>query len=640
MKFLAYFFTGFFRVLFAAALLLTPFNLLGKGGQIGRVPSIKDHWHFFCTSKPVGNAQILAMKERVKSIDESSFDSGVLLWESACLWHIFELQVYQKKVAQFEEQGGQGTQPQLVNKTSTEQLKRAQTILSKTYKTAKDKGKGLYYFGHVLALLGDSLAVNMFDELMTKFAKSPFAGDSYLALGEFYFDNNAADKAIREYKRALESKKKPVEVYTKYKLAWAHYLMAKQAKNNKEKEKSIGELTAVIEEANGLDAYRKKLLQDSIKDDTLEILADIGDQENAKRILVKSGQKDVYTSLLERMALKKLQEGDGNGAYKIFSSILKEQPDSPENPRIATYLADIMAQKNSVPQLLKNLKFIETNYMEKKAKWRQKQTEAVLKKTDTDLEKVFFNYATVLHRQGGDTNNAVLTNGAVQLYVSYLKNFPEGKNSYDVNFLYGQLLFNLKRYLPSAALLLGLIKKNPKGKYTKDAAEIMITAAQSAMDGDKTKYELPPPGAAEKPVKIPVVRKIYADSLDVFMKLFPKNENVSAMLYASGSVYYDFGNYEEAKKRYSEYLEKYPKGDYFPEVSDKLKKLEAKEVTKAAKESVSDSEKPSKGAKEKSSDSEKPKSTKKKPSKKKPAEPTPASTETEPESNSEDNSSE
>lgn len=555
------------------ALMLTGYFSPAAMAAAGTLPTIKDHWHFFCTSKPLSTALIASLKDKVSKSTDESVESAITIMNYACLLHMYELQVFKKKVDKFEEDGGKGPQPQLSNKLSNEQLNRANSILSRSYKTSSDKAKGLYYYGYVLALLGDSLAVNIWDDLMTKFPQSSFTGDAYLALGEFYFDNKALDKAIREYTRALEHDKKPTKVYTKYKLAWAHYLLAKQANNPKDKEKAIGEFVALPDEMKSLDAYRKKLLSDSVKDDIVEILADAGDQENAKRILNKLGHKDIYSSLIERMAIKKLQAGDANGAYKLFGSILKERPDGPENPKITAYMVEIVAQKNNLPLLLKNMKFIEASFLDKKSKWRSKQTEAVLKKTDADAEKLFYDYATGLHKQGADSNNAQLMNAASQIYGQYLKNFPDSKRNYDVQFLNGQLLFGLKKYLPAASGLLSMLKTNSKGKYTKDGAEIMVTSAQYAIETDKTKYQIPAPGTAKTPIKLPQIKQVYVDSLDMFTKLFPKHENTAAMKYTAATVYFDFGQYEEAKKRFKEYLQLYPKGEYTKEIIEKAKKM-------------------------------------------------------------------
>jgi hypothetical protein len=165
-----------------------------------------------------------------------------------------------------------------------------------------------------------------------------------------------------------------------------------------------------------------------------------------------------------------------------------------------------------------------------------------------------------------------MLNAARGLYELFMKSFKKSKRLRDVKTQYGTLLYLQKLYLPSAKVLHEVLTENPKDKSAKDLAALMVTAAQYAVDNDKTKYPAVDPGTPkdEKPRPIPAVKKVFADSLDMFVKLTPADPNAPAMVYASAAVYYDFGHFPEAVKRLDAYITKYPANDFAKQAAAKL----------------------------------------------------------------------
>jgi TolA-binding protein len=222
----------------------------------------------------------------------------------------------------------------------------------------------------------------------------------------------------------------------------------------------------------------------------------------------------------------------------------------------------LAAQMNNVPLLVRNVKILVSTYATKKSKWVRKQKKADRKKAATSVETLLFEYATAIDRQGRDQNRPADMKSADSLYSLYQKTFPKGKQVYDVQFFQAQLQFATQQHTQAAESLLAMIKGNPKGKYTKDSLEILVTAAQTAVDADKKKYKLPKPGKAKKEMKIPKVKQLYADSLEMFLKYLPNNPNAAAMHYALGSTYYDFGHYKVGAKRYFTLMKRFPTNEF------------------------------------------------------------------------------
>lgn len=539
------------------AFLMWPNAGLSQGSSRQGLPTIQDHWRFSCEAKPFNKNRFAKLKQEAQTAP-ATLQGAVSQLNYACVLSQYELDQFDKKVQQFRDQGSKGQPPALDQKGSTDLVKQTLSTLAAVYKSARKNPDALYYYGYVLTLSNHPLAVNVLDELQTGLPNATKTSPSYLVLGEYYFGKQDYEKALREYQRALKSKDDAVKNYTSYKVAWTHYVQAAQKKNAAGQQKSITDLINISKETAESDTPLVKHLSEIIKGDIVDLLADMGNLDYAKRILTETNQKNVYSSLVEKFAIAKLQNKDPNGAYRLLASIIKDNPLGPDNPRLIGTMIEISAQTQNAPLMVKNLKFITTAYLAKEAKWYIAQKPAVQKKTEQSMEQLFYDAATTLDQQGRTNHNAVYLDNAVQAYDLYAKTFPDSKRLSEVLFYYGQLEYERKQYLNSAKQLLAMLKKDSKGKATKDAAELMVTAAQYAVNNDKTQYNLPKPGTIKSPMTIPPIKKTFADTLDFFAALFPKNENSPAMTYTAASVYYDFGNYDEAIKRYTKYIKANP----------------------------------------------------------------------------------
>lgn len=526
-----------------------------------KIPVLVDHWHLTCSGTPANNQRVMALKKKVEALTGATLSGAMTILEYACVLNIYEIEAFGKKQQTWIDQGQKGKAPVFSNAASTAQLKKAQTHFAALYKKTKKDPKILYHYGYTLALLGDELSINIFDELLTKFPKSDLVANGNFALGDFFFTNKLYDKASREFGRALKANKSEVNEYTQYKLAWIHYLLAKQAKKTDKQKKAIEEFVNLYSKLKDAKTPFLSNLDKKIKDDIVEILADMGNMAEAKTLLTQIGHAEVYPVLVERTALMKFQTGDTQTAYKLFTSIVKEQPMHPDNPKFFGYVVEITAQKENIPALVKNLKFMVDSYVNPKtAKWREKQKKEILAKTDQTIEDMFYNYSTAIHQQGVQKkNNAYLAN-VLELYPIFIKTFPNSKKLAEIQYYYGELLLEQKQYLNATIALHTMLSKDAKSKYAEGAAKYMVTAAQSAVDNDKTKLQLPKPGTAEKPIPMTPTKKAYAAALELYAKLYPKDENSSAMTFYSAATYYEFGHYEVAIKKLNDYLEKFPTG--------------------------------------------------------------------------------
>ena|GEM_PF-2900512 len=536
------------RVTLALILLLT------NAGSAAALPALKDFWHLTCA--PLGVTRALQESSQAK-IGQGG---GIGDLHAACVQSALEEEAHEKKMTQFNDAGGKGKAPVFDNRRSLDLLKSAKAKLEASYEVKKSPLVG-YHFGFALALLADDWSINRLDEAQRGLKGTEIAGNSYLVLGEIYFDKQTFDKAAEYYKKALVDAADEHKDYAKYKLAWLDYLKGLQPKNPAVQRKAIQELAQVskrLSNANGI----AKGIGLKAKEDVLSMIVTLGDLAAAKQILQSVEATDLYGTLLERMAYTKMSEGNAKSAYDLFGLSIKERPLAETAVELAINQTTIAGQANNIPLVVSNLKTLVRSYIQPKAPWRKKQKKPALKKWDGRIEALFADYTTAIDRQGRDTKNATVLGQTETLYKIFLKYFPKSAKAYDMQFYLGQLLYFMQKNEPAARALEKMVKAQPKGKYTKDALEIMVTAAQTALDADKTAYSLPQPGKGLEELKIPTVRKTYADSLDIFVKLMPQHANAPDMQFAAASVYYDFAHYDDGIKRYKSFIRKHPTSSY------------------------------------------------------------------------------
>lgn len=529
-------------------------------------PVISDHWRFACQAKPVKPDRVTKLKDAVAT-SSASLEGAVTRLNYGCVVSQVELDTFQKRFAQFQKSGGQGKAPTIDRSVSTDQIKQATLILAELNKNPRRPVEALYQYGYALALAGDPLSVNMFDELATNYPSHPRASTSSLPLGEYYFGRSEWDKAQREYNTALRSSEEGIREYAEYKLSWTRFVIAAQARDVAAQKKSVGEFLAQYNANKASDSQSAQRLATVIQGNLIDILADMGDVPYAKRVLDQSGQKAMTPKFIERLAFARIDAKDMNGAYTLFTGLIKDYPTSPDNPRYMGYLVDIAGGQENIAALIKNLRFMVATYANPNSKWTAAQKPKIILKAAKDVEDLVFGKATAMDQLGRQNRNETYLNGALELYDLFTKSFTQSPRAIEVQFYWAQLLYERKQFADTTARLMAMLKADPKSKYAKDGADIMVTAAQSAVEADKTNYNLPKPGLATTPITLPLNRKNFADALDVYVKLFPSDANAPAMQYAAGSVYYDFGHYDVAAKRYYKYIKTNPNGQFAREAA-------------------------------------------------------------------------
>ena len=142
-------------------------------------------------------------------------------------------------------------------------------------------------------------AVKQFTKLVRTYPESRYVPDSYVMIGEFYFDNNNAYKALLAYQKATKYKNSPKYAFALYKLAWCYYNVGEYGKSI-DTMKSVVAFSMTAQEGQ-TDSSRLTLQDEALKD-LVRFFADAGEMDEAYAYFNKLGKKELIRAAKVKQA--------------------------------------------------------------------------------------------------------------------------------------------------------------------------------------------------------------------------------------------------------------------------------------------------------------------------------------------------
>ncbi|MEO1335949.1 MAG: tetratricopeptide repeat protein, partial [Myxococcota bacterium] len=176
---------------------------------------------------------------------EMIFRLAELYWEKSKYRYGLEFERFEKAYEAWAQAGQQGTPPKTKDFIRESELikKNALRLYEKVltdYPAYERNDEVLFYLGYNEYEDGKvKRAVNHYWTLIKRFPQSRLVADSYLQLGEHFFNNNQVLKARLAYERATASQEGRIKYYAIYKLAWCDYNIQEYASGIKKLKRVI-----------------------------------------------------------------------------------------------------------------------------------------------------------------------------------------------------------------------------------------------------------------------------------------------------------------------------------------------------------------------------------------------------------------
>jgi tetratricopeptide (TPR) repeat protein len=468
------------------------------------------------------------------------------------------------------------------------------------YKDFERTDEVLYFLGlNLMEMNDDKRALVAYTRLISKYSKSRYLPDAYLAVGEYNFNNSKSkrellEKALDAYKNAAKFPENAVYGYAIYKQGWCYF-------NMNDFDKAMDQFKAVViyadiagqSEVEGSGkgkSARAGLVKEARNDFVRAYARGGGGPGEAKEKFGKLAKTaDDLRLMMKQLAGLYYEDGKDQDAALAYDMLIKERPTSPDAPGFQGRIVDCVmrtGKKRITVQQVRRLVKIMDDVLKGNPKMDDKDKKALDEARDLS-ERTTSNLAVSWHNEAKKTRDEETFGFANEVYADYLALFPENPKAYDLRFFWAGLLSdNLNKYDKAGEEYahvfqqdIAKVEKGEKpGKFMVDAAYNSILAWDEVVKKARADGKMKTDAAADptKKANIPPEQKGLLDACEKYLKYVEKSDRRVEILYKVARVYYEYNYFDEAVARYAEIALKHP--DYKAEDGSKLAEFAANQV--------------------------------------------------------------
>ncbi|MBI5527825.1 MAG: tetratricopeptide repeat protein [Deltaproteobacteria bacterium] len=192
-------------------------------------------------------------------------------------------------------------------------------------------------------------------------------------------------------------------------------------------------------------------------------------------------------------------------------------------------------------------------------------------------EALYANARAELQRAAALRQNAKLQDAVEQyktaagLFRGFIERFPNSPNAYEARFLYAESLFHSTQFAAAAAEYEKLRDTTAGTKFYADSADGAVRAWEAEVAEQVKAGRLAPlntlsakarkEGEKIAPMPIDGPRAKFVSAAEEFVKRLPEHEKTPKLAFQIALLHYQHDNFDEARKRFEQIVEKWPKQD-------------------------------------------------------------------------------
>lgn len=449
-----------------------------------------------------------------------------------------------------------------------EDLNRAEQYREKTIQVYKDIIRDFPTYeklDHVLFFLGFNYkekgdresAQKIFTMLIKKYPSSQYIPDTLLAFGEFFFEIDEIESALRFYEKASKYKDSKVYGFALYKMGWCYF-------NLKEYEKAMERFILVIRYSESqsaqADANRITLLREA-QNDLVKTYSHVGSGAKAIAFFKKVTPQN-YVALSKRLAEIYANEGKLEDSTNLYRQLIKLNPDNPEIVDFQYQIAVNVEKRQNRDQTVTEVKRLVKLYRSLGEKGLLAEDRK--QKIGEDIQDFLRDLATTWHRDAQVTKNDLYLAYAYAMYKEYVETFPQAKDIYLMTFYFAELLYKIAKWDEAAKYYERVIELDPKGKFAREAAHATVLAYQKLLNvGERRDVRAAPVAEAEKKgsgavptsKEISGAQKRFIDACDRYTRMVPDGDRIVDVKYYVALTYYDHNQFQEAIRRFTDIID-------------------------------------------------------------------------------------
>ncbi|HEX8820498.1 MAG TPA: tetratricopeptide repeat protein [Archangium sp.] len=549
---------------------------------------------------------IEGFKRLIPKLQEGSHRKADMLYRLAELYWEKSQYLYQQEMTRFLEaekaydaatSRGEKVEPPKKEHRDSERY-RVETMriyedLLNGYQEWPQRDEILFYLGYNLQELGRrDDAIKRYVQLIQEYPESQFVPQTYIELGNHYFDSNKLKEAREHYEKARASKVPKVYAYAVYKLAWCDFNVGAY-------EEGLARLQEVVDYAGDRGEELGDLKTESLNDLTL-FYVQLDQPAQGIAYFKKKAPEKRQTRLISKMAGGLMEAGHFDSAIKTYRTLIDDAPMGPGAPEYQQSIVrgyEGLRQRNQVRVEMKRM----VELYRPGAPWWQANTEnkSVLRNAFSVTEEAMRVMVTDYHQEAQKTRQVETYRLARDIYKQYVDAFASSEDpefvadsAFNMRFFYAEILWALEEWEAAAAEYDAVVafkipdrdsaREVSNEQYRKNASFAAIMAydklvkiergqlAKSDLKDGQKVDENKSKGHVEKKGRLtkkdtdqaeePLTR--FEDRLvaacDTYNRLYPDNPDEIDLRYQAALIVYDRHHYIDSARRFGEIIHKFP----------------------------------------------------------------------------------
>lgn len=451
----------------------------------------------------------------------------------------------------------------------------------------------------------DEEAQKDFYAFVEKYPDSEYAPEVWLRIGEYHFDYGEFEKAVECYTRAMTYKNSKFYEMAVYKLAWSYFQkfdydkaisVFKSLIDHIDTRKLTGERSGQLR-SEAIEYLAGSLAESDWNGDGLEdenagvqrALSYLNEGKPFELDILKSYAKTLY----EMHEFKKYAE-----AVEVYKVLLKRDPLNPENPNFQEKIIQIYDELKDIEKATNERKNL-VELFGPQTQWYSKNLDKgdIISKVNNQVEIALKTLAQTHHQKAQELKLQAKTTGdenfniqalheynlAAKGYKEYLDKYPQSTDAYEIRYYYAESLYYSFNFEDAAEEYKKVRDFPNKTKYLETSAFNVIDSYEKEIEREIKEGKLSPDMSLESKVEIkeesvpkkegeekvkveprvisPLIMK-WIESIDEYVQkgLSRPNEPSTqpTLLYRAAMQFYKYRHFDEARRRFSEIIEKFP----------------------------------------------------------------------------------
>jgi TolA-binding protein len=492
---------------------------------------------------------------------EALYKLAELYWEESKATFLRKMGAYQAAVTACHKDKEQC--PNVPRRQPSINLSQAQSAydrLIKQYPRFRKIDTVLYLYAFSLrdqGKLGE--AVKYFQTILERFPRSRYVADAWMAIAEHrFYEQQDHRSALEAYEKVLKYPKSQLYDLALFKTAWCYWKLG-QTQKSAERFKDVLDLAKKKGNRSDQEQKRAAELQGQALDYLVELFTEDDSQtaQDAFEFLAQIGGKEYSRKVLRRLSDTVFDQTRYERAIEGYRLLISLEPNAAEAPDYHKRIVESYQLLGDTKTAVAEMRKLADTYGTRSAwaKANQDRPKAV-QNARVLAEELIRTLAKTMHAdaQQNEKLSKVVDKDryarAAESYQFYLANFPDAQDAVELRYLRADVLyFKLGRYDDAGREYLQVAKSQPVGKYHKDALLQAMTSFE--------KLRRPAGGGGGKR-EITDSDRRFGEAADLYANLFPKDKEIITVIYKNGQFFYDYGDYDEAIKRFGLIVERYP----------------------------------------------------------------------------------